>query len=548
MSNIHKLKVGIDFGTTFSGVAWNFTGAQEDVIIIRDWPGHRRLQAIRSSDKVPSEISYDSSGEISKWGFQIKTGEERLAWIKLLLEPTKYISNNGTINSTRSLILDRNTKEPVDVVADYLTCLRKHAIHCIQTTYGKAFLDATPIDYILTVPAIWTDNAKELTLRAAETAGFGDRTKLQLVSEPDAAAAWTLLRDLKSNGLQINDAFVIVDCGGGTVDLISYQVTETSPNITVKECAAGTGGLCGSTFLNGNFEKMVRSRLGERYDTMSTRKRNEIMKKFEEELKRGFTDSEDDDELYCPVGGIPDDPIAGIDGGDLVISREEMKAIFDPVIDKIIPLVKSQVRNVEAKASLRLTSVLLVGGFGSSKYLLKRLENEVRKADRSPIEIIQPANAWSAVARGAAIGIRISTRTSRRHYGTMRCSDTMAWFINEGDEVSEEKPISLPFVYITRIGGMHMNFATELYVAEMGPAPPYLNSPINPARILCNLESDLSMIPPSEFTKKMGLNSQVYYEIHVDYVLTMKSAMILTFDQMFKGKRYGSATAKYSLV
>lgn len=24
-----------------------------------------------------------------------------------------------------------------------------------------------------------------------------------------------------------------------------------------------------------------------------------------------------------------------------------------------------------------------------------------------------------------------------------------------------------------------MNFATELYVAEMGPAPPYLNSPIN---------------------------------------------------------------------
>lgn len=81
------------------------------------------------------------------------------------------------------------------------------------------------------------------------------------------------------------------------------------------------------------------------------------MKKFEEELKRGFTDSDEDDVIYCPVGGIPDDPIAGIDGGDLVISREEMKAIFDPVIDKIIPLVKNQVSNVEAKSSqgLRLT-------------------------------------------------------------------------------------------------------------------------------------------------------------------------------------------------
>lgn len=50
---------------------------------------------------------------------------------------------------------------------------------------------------------IWSDNAKELTLQAAETAGFGDRTTLQLVSEPDAAAAWTLLRDLKSNFLQV---------------------------------------------------------------------------------------------------------------------------------------------------------------------------------------------------------------------------------------------------------------------------------------------------------------------------------------------------------
>jgi hypothetical protein len=85
--------------------------------------------------------------------------------MKLLLEPTKYISNNGTINSTRSLILDRNTKEPVDVVADYLTCLRKHAIHCIQTTYGKAFLDATPIDYILTVPAVSIDGFKILLLK-----------------------------------------------------------------------------------------------------------------------------------------------------------------------------------------------------------------------------------------------------------------------------------------------------------------------------------------------------------------------------------------------
>lgn len=86
---------------------------------------------------------------------------------------------------------------------------------------------------------IWTDSAKSLTLQAAETAGFGSKITLQLMSEPDAAAAWTLLRDLKLTNLkvryigipsgfaswantsyQVLDAFVVVDCGGGTV--VSY--------------------------------------------------------------------------------------------------------------------------------------------------------------------------------------------------------------------------------------------------------------------------------------------------------------------------------------
>lgn len=55
-------------------------------------------------------------------------------------------------------------------------------------------------DFVL---EIWTDSAKSLTLQAAESAGFGDRITLKLISEPDAAAAWTLLRDLKLKTLKV---------------------------------------------------------------------------------------------------------------------------------------------------------------------------------------------------------------------------------------------------------------------------------------------------------------------------------------------------------
>lgn len=50
---------------------------------------------------------------------------------------------------------------------------------------------------------MWTDTAKALTLDAAVGAGLGSRDEIELMSEPDAAAAWTLLKDLQSTHLKV---------------------------------------------------------------------------------------------------------------------------------------------------------------------------------------------------------------------------------------------------------------------------------------------------------------------------------------------------------
>lgn len=99
---------------------------------------------------------------MDKWGFGIKPGEERLAWVKLLLDSTRYGTNGAESTSSmlsRTLNLmpgqsGPTEKQPVDVVADYLRCLRMHTIKTLNRSYGKAFVDATPIDYTLTVPAV----------------------------------------------------------------------------------------------------------------------------------------------------------------------------------------------------------------------------------------------------------------------------------------------------------------------------------------------------------------------------------------------------------
>lgn len=97
------------------------------------------------------------------------------------------------------------------------------------------------------------------------------------------------------------------------------------------------------------------------------------------------------------------------------IMPSQMQAIFDPVIEQVVALVKAQI--VSTKKDIK--AVLLVGGFGQSFYLKERLRSSLA----SSIEVIQPSNSWTAVVRGAVmIGAQsdvVQSRAAREHYGIL---------------------------------------------------------------------------------------------------------------------------------
>ncbi|KAF3906916.1 hypothetical protein AA313_de0202975 [Arthrobotrys entomopaga] len=111
-------------------------------------------------------------------------------------------------------------------------------------------------------------------------AGFCSRPMdtLTLVSEPEAAAMYVLQAMGEKNFSRISDPqlsplslpqgenFVICDAGGGTVDLISYEVVEASPKLKLKESAVGTGAKCGSSYIDEAFLKLLRQRIGPSFD------------------------------------------------------------------------------------------------------------------------------------------------------------------------------------------------------------------------------------------------------------------------------------------
>lgn len=84
---------------------------------------------------------------------------------------------------------------------------------------------------------------------------------MTLIKEPEAAALYTLTTH--EHAIKAGDAFVLCDAGGGTVDLITYEIKKTEPQLQLVELVPGKGGMAGSLGLNQRFEESVREMVGE---------------------------------------------------------------------------------------------------------------------------------------------------------------------------------------------------------------------------------------------------------------------------------------------
>jgi hypothetical protein len=187
--------------TYFLGVAYALSDDPDPskIEVITQWPGVGGGSENTTLYKAPSEISYGSIP--NRWGYNFRIGMPRYGWFKLLLDPQAgeraYNDSNletafdpGNPNALLSLAPG---KTAVDMCADYLKLVYDHAMFQLRRRMPNMF-DETPIQFILTTPGMWGDNAQHSTRIAAERAGFGSRAgdMIFMVSEPEAAAAYSL--------------------------------------------------------------------------------------------------------------------------------------------------------------------------------------------------------------------------------------------------------------------------------------------------------------------------------------------------------------------
>ena len=68
ISAMHRIVCGIDFGTTYTAVAWTETSNPTHIEVIQNWPTSGQLVG----NQVPSEIAYkDGDTTTFSWGYDI---------------------------------------------------------------------------------------------------------------------------------------------------------------------------------------------------------------------------------------------------------------------------------------------------------------------------------------------------------------------------------------------------------------------------------------------------------------------------------------------
>lgn len=221
--------IGIDFGTTYTGVAYAHSSKaissetlEDSVRVIKSWPDPSHT----FSEKTPTVLAYNKSPPL--WGGSVRSRDEpQVAHFKLGLQEgtgSFYARRSGSESSVAALsFLDPNwrhpqlpQKTPFDYTTDYLTSVLKFVRdEYFPSKYGNTFLRNQQLSYVITVPAIWKDAAKNLTRQAAVRAGIPE-AKLELITEPEAAALYCATIGGEVD-LRAGERFLVCDAGGGTV-------------------------------------------------------------------------------------------------------------------------------------------------------------------------------------------------------------------------------------------------------------------------------------------------------------------------------------------
>ncbi|KAH7336871.1 hypothetical protein B0J17DRAFT_446061 [Rhizoctonia solani] len=421
-----KIVIGIDIGTTQSGVAFAFlqNGVSQVIQRVTWWPGQ---EAHNQQSKIPTLVWYDTNQRAVSFGaeaqsFTIEEQAEDNDWVlakyfKLHLHPSDMQAKHG-------LKLDPLPPGVTlrQIYSDFLGYLLKHT----KAFFEDRILDGKQIwerysptmEVVIAHPNGWGIREQTFLRTAAVAAGFSTSDqaakKVRFVTEAEASVHFCINHTNLGNVLKPGINFAVCDAGGSTVDTTLYSVTSARPILKLEEKRASACVQAGAIFVDFEAENYLRRTLagaGLNPDDVTEYTKTGA-KDFEGFAKRAFRDETCEQSVAVAHTRFNNTAIRAR-RGRINIPGPTIKEFFDVCVKEITGSVDEQL------AGLHVPYVLLVGGFGDSQYV--RNEFKKRYEPRGSKITLTNDSTSKAVADGAVIWSTLSSvysRAPRYSFGT----------------------------------------------------------------------------------------------------------------------------------
>ncbi|KAK3611846.1 hypothetical protein CHS0354_040520 [Potamilus streckersoni] len=414
----------IDLGTTYSSWACSFRHEYNKdpknmkAIICPLWNSGDHI-----SEKACTAILVKEDGKtLDSFGYEAENkyvhfaddeAEELHTWyyfwrFKMLLYNRK-ISRNMTLESVNG-----NVMPALKVFALAIGYLKNDLLENVCKKMVDV-IDADRIRWVLTVPAIWDESAKQFMREAAVEGGIPNE-QLTIALEPEVASLYCNIVpvEITDGGkvlpFQGGTKYIIIDAGGGTIDITVHEVIGDG---TLKEICRPNGGNWGGTAVDKAFERFLIGLVGNSvYDTFKKTDLGDYLDIFRD-FERKKRTIEPGKTLPVPIR-LPHrlnerfnednhtDLVGSIQGKGVTVTSDKLKMQSDVMqgfFKDALEQLGEHLKSLFGEGSLdSIDTIILVGGFSDSKMLQTHVKSILPNK-----RFIVPHEAGLAVLKGAVL-------------------------------------------------------------------------------------------------------------------------------------------------
>ncbi len=413
--------VAIDYGTSRTGFAWSLKDCSPNIDGIKyyqDWPDQPNVSKCETWELT------DGNGKILQWGRPAGTDwkskkkptsvfsklfgkntdqkdetnppyfHQRVKMDLFDIQSNKDMGNisdySWNIKGEPVRTIGDQTFETIGLIAAFLSEIKKQALKELRSIEPGITEDV--IRWVLTIPANSEEKQKNWMRKAAFQAGLIDSESsdsLLLALEPEMALLSVQRKQPQIKAAEKRHIKIVVDAGGGTVDVSAYEYSTDS---SFKQVATSQAVNAGSTYLNKAIYDFMDGLVFpediiERFQEEEPKK----WKQFTKEVERTKTDfgptntnfelrTRDIYDFY--QDNTPDalqelQYINPNSGNFEMASKDFENKICFEVYDKVQKQIENVLKELRDKKNDLDITIYLVGGFSCSKSLREYLKNNI---------------------------------------------------------------------------------------------------------------------------------------------------------------------------